>query len=186
VLDRLLDDHPADHPRAVEQWPRPLADVLGARAQAHLPRRARELGDAQAGRLDRTHPGRHTQRARARGAGRAQLGCATVAHLAREATPSELAKIKGALLVAPSDVESPKYPPGTDGFVPMPLERLPFKATVVISSDDEWVSPERARQFASAWGARIVEVGAKGHLNSASKLGSWPEGQALLRDLGLD
>src|SRR5882724_1772579 len=66
------------------------------------------------------------------------LGCATVAHLAREATPSEL----------------PKYPPGTDGFVPMPLERLPFKATVVISSDDEWVSPERARQFASAWGAR--------------------------------
>ncbi|TMA24657.1 MAG: alpha/beta hydrolase [Deltaproteobacteria bacterium] len=114
------------------------------------------------------------------------LGCAAVAHLARQATPSELARIKGALLVAPSDVESPKYPPGTDGFVPMPLERLPFKAAVVISSDDEWVTPERARQFASAWGARIVEVGAKGHLNSASKLGSWPEGQALLRDLGLD
>ena len=49
----------------------------------------------------------------------------------------------------------------------MPLERLPFKAAVVISSDDESVTPERARQFASAWGARIVEVGAKGHLNSA-------------------
>ncbi|TMA89654.1 MAG: hypothetical protein E6J63_10590 [Deltaproteobacteria bacterium] len=80
----------------------------------------------------------------------------------------------------------PELQPGHHGFVPMPLERLPFKAAVVISSDDESVTPERARQFASAWGARIVEVGAKGHLNSASKLGSWPEGQSLLRDLGLD
>ena len=37
--------------------------------------------------------------------------------------------------------------------------------------------------FAKAWGARAVEVGAFGHLNSASKLGMWPEGQKLLREL---
>ncbi len=112
------------------------------------------------------------------------LGCCTVAHLARDATATELAKVKGALLVAPSDVESPTYPTGTTGFKPMPLERLPFKAVVVLSSDDEYVSPARARKFAAAWGARVVEAGARGHLNSASKMESWPEGQALLRELG--
>ncbi|HEX4386267.1 MAG TPA: alpha/beta hydrolase [Myxococcales bacterium] len=114
------------------------------------------------------------------------LGCCTVAHLAKDAAPDELAKIKGALLVAPSDFESPKYPPGTEGFVPLKLERLPFPSIVVYSEDDEWVSAERAQQFAAAWGARAVNAGAKGHLNSASKLGSWPEGQSLLRELGAD
>ena len=111
------------------------------------------------------------------------LGCATVAHLARDADASEIGKIRGALLVAPSDVESPKYPPGTEGFRPMPLDRLPFRAIVVSSSDDEWVSAERARAFAEAWGAQLVDAGARGHLNGASKLGAWAEGQALLARL---
>ena len=39
----------------------------------------------------------------------------------------------------------PELQPGHHGFVPMPLERLPFKAAVVISSDDESVTPERRR-----------------------------------------
>jgi predicted alpha/beta hydrolase family esterase len=112
------------------------------------------------------------------------LGCCTVAHLAKDAAQEELAKIKGALLVAPSDFESPKYPPGTEGFVPLKLTRLPFKSIVVYSEDDEWVSVPRALEFAAAWGARAVNAGARGHLNSASKLGSWPEGQSLLRELG--
>lgn len=112
------------------------------------------------------------------------LGCCTVAHLARDAAPEELAKIKGALLVGPSDVEAPTYPSGTTGFVPMPLRRLPFKAIVVASSNDEYVTFPRARRFAAAWGARLIEAGPRGHLNSASKMESWPEGQALLRELG--
>jgi len=108
------------------------------------------------------------------------LACATVVYFARDAPPAELAKVRGALLVAPSDVDGPNYPPVTEGFTPMPLHRLPFKAIVVMSSDDEYVTPERAREFAEAWGAELVDAGPRGHLNSDSRLGMWPEGQRLL------
>jgi len=111
------------------------------------------------------------------------LACATVVYFARAATPPELAKIQGALLVGPSDVDGPNYPPVTEGFQPMPMDWLPFKAIVVSSSDDEYVTPERARAFAAAWGAELVDVGPHGHLNSDSKLGVWLEGQALLERL---
>jgi hypothetical protein len=107
------------------------------------------------------------------------LGCATVAHWAAGAAPEALAKVRGALLVAPSDVEAPQYPPGTTGFVPMPRARIPFPAIVVYSTDDPWISPERARAFAADWGAEALNVGALGHINSASGLGEWPDGQAL-------
>ena len=40
--------------------------------------------------------------------------CALVAHWARAATPEALARVRGALLVAPSDPDGPNYPPGSD------------------------------------------------------------------------
>ncbi len=109
------------------------------------------------------------------------LGCALVAHWAHGS--GHLAKVRGALLVAPSDVEAPSYPAGPTGFAPMPLEKLPFPSIVVMSTDDQYVTPSRARQFAGAWGSRIVDVGPKGHINSASRLGMWPEGFALVEEL---
>ncbi len=106
------------------------------------------------------------------------LGCCTVAYWAALGRPA-----RGALLVAPSDVEAPSYPSGTTGFVPMPMARLPFPAIVVASDDDEYVTPERAAEFARAWGARLVRIGRAGHINSASGLGSWVDGQRLLEEL---
>jgi predicted alpha/beta hydrolase family esterase len=111
------------------------------------------------------------------------LGCATVAHWAASSNPAVRAKVAGALLVAPSDVEAPLYPEGTEGFKPMPLDPLPFPTIVVASTDDEYVTMDRAEQFARAWGARLVVAGPLGHINSASKLGMWPQGEALLQEL---
>ena len=37
--------------------------------------------------------------------------------------------------------------------------------------------------MAADWGARIVEIGARGHINGESGLGDWPEGRALLASL---
>lgn len=108
------------------------------------------------------------------------LACVTVAHWAQSG--SKL-KIAGALLVAPSDIDAPSYPVGTNGFAPMPLAPLPFSSIVVASSNDEFVSVERARQFAKAWGSRFVEIGPAGHINGASGLKDWPEGEQLLADL---
>ncbi|WLI87429.1 alpha/beta hydrolase [Massilia sp. R2A-15] len=105
------------------------------------------------------------------------LACALVAHWA--ASGSSL-KIAGAFLVAPSDVEAALYPKEASGFAPMPMQKLPFPSIVVASENDEYVTIERARQFAAAWGSKFVEIGAAGHINGASGFGAWPEGEKML------
>jgi predicted alpha/beta hydrolase family esterase len=109
------------------------------------------------------------------------LACCLVAHWAA----THEGPVHGALLVGPSDVEAASYPPGTTGFAPMPLARLPFPSIVVASTDDPYITVSRAERFAAAWGSRLEVVGALGHINSASGLGSWPEGFAFLRELCL-
>jgi len=107
------------------------------------------------------------------------LGCPTVAHWA--ATYGHC--IKGALLVAPVDVETASFatlPP--TGFGPMPMQRLPFPSKVITSTTDQWVTEARARQFAEAWGSELVNIGDAGHINAASGHGDWPAGLALLQE----
>ena len=98
------------------------------------------------------------------------LGCCTIARWAGRFRRV----IRGALLVAPSDVDAPTYPPGTTGFAPMPSQRLSFPSIVIASNNDEYVTMERAREFAYAWGSGFVDAGPLGHINSASALGDWP------------
>jgi uncharacterized protein len=91
--------------------------------------------------------------------------------------------IKGALLVGPSDVDAPSYPPGTTGFMPMPLFKLNFPSIIIASSNDEYVSMDRARYFADCWGSDLADVGDLGHINSSSDLGDWPQGYLYLQQL---
>jgi len=107
------------------------------------------------------------------------LGCCTVAHW----SDTYKRQIKGALLVGPSDVDAPSYPPGTSGFMPMPLSKLPFPSIVLASSNDQYVTLPRAEYFAHAWGSRFVNIGDYGHINSASDLGIWPLGFEYLQQL---
>lgn len=107
------------------------------------------------------------------------LACVLVAQWARSGSAL---KVAGAFLVAPSDVDAPSYPVPVNGFAPMPLDKLPFPSIVVASSNDEYVSIGRARQFAAAWGSRFVEIGPAGHINGASGFGAWPEGERMLSD----
>lgn len=103
-------------------------------------------------------------------------------HAARHA-PALLARVRGALLVAPCDPDGPAYPPGPEGFSPVPRAPLPFPSIVVASSTDEYVTLACARAFAESWGSRFVDIGAAGHINGASGFGAWPEGWALLESL---
>jgi uncharacterized protein len=91
--------------------------------------------------------------------------------------------IKGALIVAPSDTEAETYPTGTTGFTPMPSEKLPFKSIMVYSTDDYYVSTERALYFGKNWGSEIVSVGDAKHINAESNLGEWHFGLELLKQL---
>ena len=109
------------------------------------------------------------------------LGCQLVAAWA--AHSRHTARVRGALLVAPSDTEQPDMPPQLHGWRPVLRRRLGFAATVVASTDDPYCGVERAGGFAADWGASLVLVGPRGHLNSESGLGDWPEGRALLTAL---
>jgi len=107
------------------------------------------------------------------------LGCATIAFWSAASNK----KIKGALLVAPSDTEASSYPTGTVGFSPMPLTRLHFPSIVVTSDNDYYVSTSRALFFAKAWGSEYVSIGKADHINAAAGFGPWPQGLVLLKRL---
>ena len=108
------------------------------------------------------------------------LGCTTIAHWATKHNQ----QIKGALLVAPSDIERPAYTFPATGFAPIPLNKLPFKTIVVASEDDIWVSLERAQFFADKWGSQFINIGTAGHINAASGHTNWDEGMRILKTLG--
>ena len=112
------------------------------------------------------------------------LGCIQVAAWA--AHSRHTGRVRAALLVAPPDTETEALRGPLPGWAPIPTGRLPFASLVVSSSNDPWCSPERSRALAAAWGARHVEIPHAGHLNTASGLGDWPQGQALLTDLMKD
>ncbi|PSC03171.1 alpha/beta hydrolase [Alsobacter soli] len=98
----------------------------------------------------------------------------------RDGAPELVRKVAGAFLVAPTDRDvRDGIPDGPVGFAPMILQPLPFPSMLVASDDDEFVTIERARVFAQAWGSRLVEVGRRGHIGSAANLGLWPEGLVL-------
>lgn len=107
------------------------------------------------------------------------LGCATVAHWARSGSALRIA---GAFLVAPADIDADSYPVAKNGFAPVPTEPLPFPSFVVASADDPFVTIDRARAFAEAWGSGFADVGKHGHLNGDSGLEDWQEGYRLLDD----
>jgi predicted alpha/beta hydrolase family esterase len=88
--------------------------------------------------------------------------------------------VAGATSNAPADADAPAVCPELRGFAPMPQRLLPFPSIVVASSDDPWIAPQRARSLAAFWGSHFVDAGPQGHLNAASGIGAWTEGQALL------
>ncbi len=107
------------------------------------------------------------------------LGCVLVAAWARFSRHAH--KVRGALLVAPGDVEQPDLAPALPGWAPILRDPLPFPSLLVASQDDPRCRFERAEQLARDWGSRLVDAGARGHLNADSGLGDWPEGHALLQ-----
>ncbi|HZW13641.1 MAG TPA: alpha/beta hydrolase [Noviherbaspirillum sp.] len=105
------------------------------------------------------------------------LGCALTAWWAKECgTQPYAAKVKGALLVAPPDVEHSTFPSFVTGFSPMPRATLPFKSIVVASSNDPWCSLPKAHDWAIQWGAQFNDIGPRGHINAESGLANWPQG----------
>lgn len=109
------------------------------------------------------------------------LGCLQVAAWASHSRSTH--RVKAALLLAPPDAEREDMRPLLPSWSPIPLQALPFKTLLLASSDDPFCASKRTRQFASAWGAALIDVGPLGHLNAESSLGDWPEAHEHLQQL---
>lgn len=98
--------------------------------------------------------------------------------------------IKGALLVAPPDLEASwpeNYPTPeslrANGWDPLPKGRLPFRSILAGSSNDYLASLDAVTRMAQDWGSALVNLGAVGHLNPASGYGEWPLAEDFIDDL---
>ncbi|WP_394780683.1 RBBP9/YdeN family alpha/beta hydrolase [Undibacterium sp.] len=112
------------------------------------------------------------------------LGCALTAWWVSLGMPGLQApdQLRGALLVAPPDVNRAEFL--APSFAPMPLPRFPFTCEVIASSNDPWCDMTVAQQWAGQWGAGFHGIGAQGHINGDSGLGDWEQGRDWLKQLG--
>jgi predicted alpha/beta hydrolase family esterase len=109
------------------------------------------------------------------------LGCQLAAAWAAHSRKTR--RVRAALFVAPPDVERDEFRAALHSFTPIVRKPLPFPSLAVISADDPFCALGRARTMAIDWGSQVLEVGPRGHLNSDSNLGDWPEGRKLLAEL---
>jgi uncharacterized protein len=107
------------------------------------------------------------------------LGCLTLAHWVAVGAGHS---VRAAMLAAPADVEV-NDEPALRSFAPIPRTPFPFPAVVVASRTDPWMTPQRARAFADAWGASFIDGGDVGHLMASGGYGPWPHGREVLAEL---
>lgn len=69
------------------------------------------------------------------------------------------------------------------GWLPVPRQRSPCPTLVAASRNDPLGRFDRVAGLARDWGARVVDLGAVGHLNPASGFGDWPMADRLIAEL---
>ncbi len=107
------------------------------------------------------------------------LGCTATIHWVNEFGHNP----RAALMVAPADVDQVHRRLIWPDFCPMPDRPLPFPSVVVTSTNDPWLSVERARLFAEWWDSEYIEIGEAGHISTVDGYGDWPFGWNLLQRL---
>ena len=89
-------------------------------------------------------------------------------------------RVSGLMLVAPAD-------PERFGLKSVISEsRFDVPSIIVASTNDRWMSFERAAAWAEAWGSELLNLGAAGHINVNSGYGAWPRGLDIYWSLRTD
>nr|WP_288500089.1 alpha/beta hydrolase [uncultured Pseudomonas sp.] len=108
------------------------------------------------------------------------LGCVTVASWAAQAATAAIRRARGALLVAPADVERANCPEALRNFAPIARQTLPFPSQLVGSDNDSAASAARAIELARDWGSEVAILSGAGHINVKSGHQRWDQGFAYL------
>lgn len=106
------------------------------------------------------------------------LSCLLLVHWAAR-SPSSVA---GAMLVAVPDPDAAGFPAEANSFRSVPAGTLRFPSIIVASTNDPYAGFGYAQRRATEWNSRLVNVGARGHINTSSNLGNWPAGRTILTD----
>ncbi|MEV0348981.1 alpha/beta hydrolase [Nonomuraea sp. NPDC050680] len=104
------------------------------------------------------------------------LGCLAAACWVTRRRPD----IRGVFLVAPPDTAGANFPADASTFTAVKMTPLHVPGLVIFSDDDPYCSSDVALRLTADWQLDHVGVGLAGHINSASRLGSWNFGRALL------
>lgn len=108
------------------------------------------------------------------------LGCLAFVHTYARYV---IKNVNAAFLVAPPDVEQNSNAFFLNDFAPIPKFEFDIPTFLIASTSDPYCTIGRAEKIADYWGSTFINVGDKGHINSASRLGSWPYGLKLLQQL---
>lgn len=101
------------------------------------------------------------------------LGCILIANMAGRPLAT---KIRGALLVAPAQLERVEtLHPCIVSFGASPTAPLPFPSIVIGSNNDPYMTPEELEQTSALWRGTHINLGSVGHINVASGFGRWPQ-----------
>jgi uncharacterized protein len=103
------------------------------------------------------------------------LGCLATAHVAATSAP-----FRGVVLVAPPDLDDPHFPADARRFAELTTAPLRVPGLLLDSSDDHYATSAGSRRMAGAWGVPDIDLGAVGHINAESGLGTWDEGWRLV------
>jgi uncharacterized protein len=86
-------------------------------------------------------------------------------------------RIAGGFLVAPPSAAVLSELEAVDrAFLTLPVQRLHFRALVIASRNDPFSSFAKSEALAAMLGAKLIDAGFSGHINSVSGHGPWPEG----------
>jgi predicted alpha/beta hydrolase family esterase len=104
------------------------------------------------------------------------LGCVAATEWVARARPD----VSGVFLVAPPDTAGPGFPAEASGFAALTATPLSVPGLLVTSENDPYCTTDAADRLAEAWRVDHINAGPTGHVNSASGLGRWGFGRALL------
>lgn len=91
--------------------------------------------------------------------------------------------VKGALLVAPADVDATNAISPIHVQRPLPKSTLPFPSILVSSDNDPHITLEKSKELAACWGSEFVVIAGGGHIHTDSGFGEWPDCELLINKL---